>query len=175
MNFLTTLIGGPYKWAIAGAAILVVVLGIYAKGHHDGSVSVQNKWDIEKAQQAIELAKHNAEVADIVLQSAKISDEASIAYDQKIENIRKYYESNSHSTVKQSTGRVCNSASNRSGDLSTVPNTAVAADEEAANDGYVAPGIKIETLPERCAETTQQLLELQGWVLSQKRNSLNAR
>lgn len=125
-----------------GAALLVAAIlgGIYAKGRMD----YKSKVDVEAKAQAL-LNKAETKVRDNITKKSEVNRAKS-------------------ATVIASTYAALRMRSPASGSqVSAVPDPATKPDAAAAHYVSIAPD-----LAERCAQTTQQLADLQEWVSDQQ-------
>lgn len=118
-----------------------------------------------KAEYESSAAKQAAKVAAATIKQQEITNSVRSDYENRLLSIRKYY---------ASPNRVREQSPSSSRAVPKVPAASSGVNATAADSGTVAPELNadaseplMETLPERCAETTVQLLALQDWVRSQ--------
>lgn len=161
LALLSTL--SPYRYIIAAGAILIALGGIYFKGYSDGKQHVQVLWDADKKAIAEAAAIQAADTAQKIAAAQHTTEDISNDYQQKIAQIRAYYSGHTDSALVS--GVCVNSAAGTS-PVSAVPDTAARSNEGATNKEPARAD-----LLSACAETTQQLISLQNWVLHQKENN----
>lgn len=147
ISFLTSPLA---RWIGAAVIALVVLIGVYAKGRMD-----EHKVLVAYKAEVTALAKAQEDkVAAIEKRQVQITKKAEVQYAQSLASIRSAYAA---LRLRGTAG---------SGQVSTVPDPAKHPDAAAAYYVSVAPD-----LAERCAETTQQLTDLQDWVGDQQENA----
>lgn len=135
------------RWIGAALLALVIVIGIYAKGRLDGHKK---------------LVAYQAEVAA----AAKAQQEKLDAMVHNQQQITKKAEANhakSLASLRSTYAALRLRSQSGSGAVSSVPDPAKQPAEAAAYYVSVAP-----ELAEQCAQTTQQLVDLQEWVGDQQ-------
>lgn len=131
------------RWIGAALLTLVVLGGMYAKGRSDE----KKVFLAYKLQVDAEAKAQQDKIATLVKSQSRITKKAEVDHEKSITSIRSTY----------SALRLHDTAS-RCG-VSQVPDTATKPAEAAAHYVSVAPELAIS-----CAETTQQLVDLQEWV-----------
>ena len=133
------------KW-IAGAVVLVAV---YLFGHYNGYANEHEKFIAYKAEAEALYNQQVKETERINTAQQQITKKAEAQYEKDLATIRAVY------------SRLRNQSS-----IGTVPGIPDPATDPAAASAYylsVAPD-----LAARCAETTQQVIGLQGWIQDQQ-------
>lgn len=127
-------------------AVAVVLGGVYFKGRHD----VQVKFDQYKAEVTRVAEEQKVKIAAEVKTRTNITKKAEVTREKSTASIRSTY----------SALRMRNAASG--GPVPKIPDAA--ADPDGAANHYISVAPE---LAEQCAQTTQQLIELQSWVTEQ--------
>ena len=127
--------------AIRNIAVLIILTLTFAYGYHRGAVKATAELEAFKAQTAAQGEIQRAKNAQIKAQQDQTAKEIGDAYARNIDALRAYY------------GRLLNRA--RSGGM-PAPAEAPRSIDEVPSDAL--------PLAAECAETTQQLIDLQDWV-----------
>lgn len=135
-------------WALAAA---IAVASLFAAGYYQGYSSEHEKFLAYKAEAEAAYNQQVKETERITTAQQQITQKAEAQYEKDLATIRAVY-----SRLRNQSG---NSA------LSGVPDPATNPAESAAYYLSVAPD-----LAARCAETTQQVIGLQTWILDQHAN-----
>lgn len=128
-----------------GAAIFLIVIGLFSFGYYKGHSNMKEKFDAYKVEVEAAAKAQEVVVKNIEKQADGISKGISNAYNRDVAGVRSYYD-----RVRQQSG---------SGQVSSVPKPSSGANE----------GTKDSVLGD-CAETTLQLIYLQDWVSKQQIN-----
>lgn len=128
------------RWIGAALFVAAVLGGVYAKGRMDHKAKVDTE---AKAQQLLNQAE--TKVRNNITKKAEVN----------------HAKSSAHISSTYAALRLRNASS--SGQVSAVPDPATKPDAAAAHYVSIAPD-----LAERCAQTTQQLTDLQDWVSDQQ-------
>lgn len=141
-------LGSPLaRWIGAGALALAFLFSAYVKGRMDESKKLVEY----RAKIVAEAAAQQKSLNSLVKHRTQLTQKAEVTREKSRANIR--------STYSAFRLRVPTS----SGPVSAVPDPAVSAYDAATHYVSVAP-----ELAESCAQTTQQLVELQDWVQDQQ-------
>lgn len=148
------------KYGLIAFGFIAFFVGVYFDGYVRGEKTVQNKWDLTNAKQAILIAK-DADLSLKTLEDAQnIAFNSTKSYEGKINVLKDYY--NTHAITLPS--RVCKPAASSSNVARVeVPTTTERINDSPKNNLFIAK-IDFEKLPLECAETTQQLISLQDWL-----------
>ena len=149
----------PYVWIVESLVMLALVIGLFVAGWHYGAKHVQTRWDAATAKENLIVAQANAKTLAIQQQDAQASKDISARYESQLANMR--LQNAKKNSVAY--GIVCrdrvriNPAS-----ASVMPEvTATASSVNAISSNNVASN-QVNALPEDCAITTQQLVDLQS-------------
>lgn len=161
----SSLIPQPYAALARVAAVALVLLAVFAIGHHSGAVSVQTKWDAERANQTVAVAKAQAKQAEHV--AAVIQKQTTITEDTD----RDYQTARSALAAFNARG-VRDVVAGR--DHPRVPAVAATAGQPDAGSADAGLGADAPEAVDQCAAlrsdaalTTLQLLHLQDWIVRQ--------
>jgi hypothetical protein len=157
LGLLTAL--NPYRYLIMAGSILVLITGIYFKGYSDGKQHVQVLWDADKTAIAEAAAIQAAKTAKKIAAAQHTTEDITNDYERKISEIRAYYSGVVADGMRKPDAPAADSCS-----VPALPDSTQGADERAADK-------RSTPLQAKCAETTQQLMSLQSWILQQKENN----
>lgn len=134
------------RWAAGILLVLTTIFGIYYKGRLDER-EISNRYKAEV--KAVAMAQeHRVEQLKII--QSQITKKAEVTREKSTASIRSTY----------SAFRMRNAASG--GPVPKIPDAA--ADPDGAANYYISVAPE---LAEQCAQTTQQLIELQDWIQDQ--------
>ncbi len=151
------------KYALIALSLILLVSGFGFWCYKNGENHIQTKWDAATKQAAVDLAKQIAEDEQKIQRGVDASSKAATRYEENINAIRSHY-NNVH--VVDSSG-LCKQSGDYQPPVSQVSDTSNRVNEPPSNSGTVTEQVittDFSTLPKRCAETTQQLLDLQVWI-----------
>lgn len=135
------------RWVVACVVALGVLIGCYAKGRMDE----HKKFVAYKAEVAATAKAQQDKLNALVAQQKQISKKAEVQHEKSLASIRSTYAA---LRVRSQSG---------SGAVSAVPDATKQPDAAAAYYVSVAPELAVS-----CAETTQQLIDLQEWTVDQQ-------
>lgn len=146
---LTQIIPAPWRWAIL-AALFALSGGL---GWLEGAGHVQSQWDAAQTRQTRIAAQQAVRAATVTAAQTKVTQEVAENVETRIAAVRSYY-----------AGRVRQQPASRPRPVPAAPDPAGSADATPADDGSLAAGPGDgDSLAERCAVTTEQLLGWQTW------------
>ena len=155
MGLLSLVPSFAWRW-LALALLVAAAWGHgYVKGLHRGEAEL-TAYQLQVQHVADQQAIHTA---NAVLQQTQVTNSVEKSYGASIQSIRDYYRLHPVTVVR---GNPAKAAS--SGGVPAIPESPGQPNGKTADTGATPP----DALTEQCAETTQQLVSLQLWILHQE-------
>lgn len=136
--------------ALRIAGVIFAMVAVFGFGYYKGHAATQEKFDAYKNEVAVLAKAQQDKIETMKRVQSQITKKAEADHEKSISNLRGVY----------STLRVQHNSG--SCGMSKVPDTTKQPAEAAAYYVSVAPDLAIG-----CAETTQQLVDLQDWIKQQ--------